>query len=162
PRRGVRVARPVAAVQRGGPAAAAPGPVRAGHPDHAHRGRPRGGGPGDPRALRRGAGELGGGAGGRRRRRRRRRPGGGGRADGAMLWRNDRGDVAAFNIAHLSGTEGWMGPLAVRPELQGHGLGKEIVRAGVTWLRERGARVIGLETMPRTMDNIGFYSSLGF
>jgi len=83
-------------------------------------------------------------------------------ADGAMLWRNDRGEVAAFNIAHLSGTEGWMGPLAVRPELQGHGLGKEIVRAGVSWLRERGARVIGLETMPRTMDNIGFYSSLGF
>jgi GNAT superfamily N-acetyltransferase len=83
-------------------------------------------------------------------------------ADGAMLWRNDRGEVAAFNIAHLSGTEGWMGPLAVRPELQGHGLGKEIVRAGVAWLRERGARVIGLETMPRTMDNIGFYSSLGF
>jgi GNAT superfamily N-acetyltransferase len=83
-------------------------------------------------------------------------------ADGAMLWRTDRGEVAAFNIAHLSGTEGWMGPLAVRPELQGHGLGKQIVTTGVAWLRERGARVIGLETMPRTMDNIGFYSSLGF
>ena len=55
-----------------------------------------------------------------------------------------------------------MGPLAVRPESQGLGLGKEIVRAGVAWLRDRGARVIGLETMPRTMDNIGFYSRLGF
>ena len=83
-------------------------------------------------------------------------------ADGAMLWRTDRGEVAAFNIAHLSGTEGWMGPLAVRPELQGHGLGKEVVRSGIAWLRERGARVVGLETMPRTMDNIGFYSALGF
>jgi len=83
-------------------------------------------------------------------------------ADGAMLWRDDRGDVLAFNIAHLSGAEGWMGPLAVRPEAQGGGLGKEIVRAGVAWLREQGARVVGLETMPRTMDNIGFYSSLGF
>jgi GNAT superfamily N-acetyltransferase len=83
-------------------------------------------------------------------------------AEGAMLWRDDRGSVLAFNIAHLSGTEGWMGPLAVRPEAQGSGLGKEIVRAGVAWLREQGARVIGLETMPRTMDNIGFYSSLGF
>jgi len=33
---------------------------------------------------------------------------------------------------------------------------------GVDWLRSRGATVIGLETMPRTMDNIGFYSRLGF
>src|SRR5947209_13992903 len=83
-------------------------------------------------------------------------------ADGAMLWRGERGEIVAFNIAHLSGAEGWMGPLAVRPESQGNGLGKEIVRAGVSWLRARGARVVGLETMPRTMDNIGFYSSLGF
>jgi GNAT superfamily N-acetyltransferase len=82
--------------------------------------------------------------------------------DGAMLWRGDRGEVAGFNVAHRSGTEGWMGPLAVRPELQGHGLGKEVVRAGIDWLRRHEARTIGLETMPRTMDNIGFYSTLGF
>jgi GNAT superfamily N-acetyltransferase len=81
---------------------------------------------------------------------------------GAMLWRGDRGEIAAFNIAHCSGVEGWMGPLAVKPEYQGAGTGKEIVRAGIDWLRNRGARVIGLETMPRTMDNIGFYSNLGF
>jgi GNAT superfamily N-acetyltransferase len=82
--------------------------------------------------------------------------------EGAMLWRDDRGHVVAFNMVHRSGTEGWMGPLAVRPEWQGGGLGKEIVRAGVRWLTERASTVIGLETMPRTMDNIGFYSGLGF
>jgi GNAT superfamily N-acetyltransferase len=81
---------------------------------------------------------------------------------GAMLWRDERGHIAAFNIAHGSGVEGWMGPLAVRAELQGGGVGKEIVRAGMAWLERRGAAVIGLETMPRTMDNIGFYSALGF
>ena len=80
---------------------------------------------------------------------------------GAMLWRDDRGHVIAFNVAHLSGTEAWMGPLAVHPDHQGHGLGKIVVNAGVGMLRSSGARVIGLETMPRTMDNIGFYSSLG-
>ena len=80
---------------------------------------------------------------------------------GAMVWRGDRGEVAAFNMAHRSGVEGWMGPLAVRPESQGAGIGKQVVRAGVEWLRHSGATVIGLETMPRTMDNIGFYSSLG-
>lgn len=81
---------------------------------------------------------------------------------GAMLWRDERDDIVAFNIAHLSGVEGWMGPLAVRPEWQGTGVGKLIVQAGIDWLREHDARVIGLETMPRTMDNIGFYSRLGF
>lgn len=80
---------------------------------------------------------------------------------GAMLWRDDRGRVVAFNVAHLSGTEAWMGPLAVHPEHQGHGLGKTVVTAGIEMLKASGAKVIGLETMPRTMDNIGFYSSLG-
>src|SRR6476660_10145161 len=42
-------------------------------------------------------------------------------ADGAMLWRDDRGHIVAFNMVHRSGTEGWMGPLAVRTEYQGSG-----------------------------------------
>jgi GNAT superfamily N-acetyltransferase len=81
---------------------------------------------------------------------------------GALLWRDEEGEVIAFNMVHCSGAEGWMGPLAVRPDRQGSGLGKEVVQAGVEWLRARGAATIGLETMPRTMDNIGFYSGLGF
>jgi GNAT superfamily N-acetyltransferase len=83
-------------------------------------------------------------------------------ADGALLWRDERGQVAAFNMVHRSGVEGWMGPLAVRSEFQGSGIGKEVVTRGIEWLKEHGAAVIGLETMPRTMDNIGFYSRLGF
>lgn len=83
-------------------------------------------------------------------------------ADGALLWRDERGHVAAFNMVHRSGVEGWMGPLAVRTELQAAGTGKEVVSRGVEWLKAQGVSVIGLETMPRTMDNIGFYSRLGF
>src|SRR5690606_19636997 len=45
-------------------------------------------------------------------------------AGGALVWRDDQGRIVAFNIAHASGTEGWMGPIAVRPEWQGSGLGK--------------------------------------
>jgi GNAT superfamily N-acetyltransferase len=82
--------------------------------------------------------------------------------DGAMLWRDEHNEVIAFNVAHHSGVEGWMGPLAVRPEWQGTGLGSTIVQSGIAWLKANGAAVIGLETMPRTMDNIGFYSTLGF
>jgi GNAT superfamily N-acetyltransferase len=82
--------------------------------------------------------------------------------EGAMLWRDGRGAIAAFNIAHRSGIEGWMGPLAVRDDCQGAGQGKSIVNAGLDLLKRSGCAVIGLETMPRTMDNIGFYSGLGF
>ena len=81
---------------------------------------------------------------------------------GAMVWRDRGGDIVAFNLAHLSGTEGWMGPLAVRPDRQGEGLGKQIVLAGVEWLKQHSAKTIGLETMPRTVENVGFYSGLGF
>jgi hypothetical protein len=55
-----------------------------------------------------------------------------------------------------------MGPLAVRPDCQGRGLGRRIVQTAVDLLKSKGCRVIGLETMPRTVDNIGFYSGLGF
>jgi len=82
--------------------------------------------------------------------------------EGAMLWRDERDDVAAFNLAHLCGREGWMGPLAVRTDRQGGGVGKTVVGTAADWLIDRGARTVGLETMPRTVDNIGFYSTLGF
>jgi GNAT superfamily N-acetyltransferase len=82
--------------------------------------------------------------------------------EGAMVWRDEAGHVAAFNIAHRSGAEGWMGPLAVRPDRQGSGIGKTIVRTAVDWLVEQGVATLGLETMPRTVENIGFYGRLGF
>lgn len=82
--------------------------------------------------------------------------------EGAMLWRDGRGELIAFNIVHRSGSEGWMGPLAVRIDRQGTGLGRQIVLEGIAWLESQGATTIGIETMPRTIDNIGFYSALGF
>jgi GNAT superfamily N-acetyltransferase len=81
--------------------------------------------------------------------------------DGSMIWRDAEGQMVAFNMVHRSGTEGWMGPLAVRPDRQGEGLGSTMVRTGIDWLRSQGATTIGLETMPRTVDNIGFYSRIG-
>jgi GNAT superfamily N-acetyltransferase len=83
-------------------------------------------------------------------------------AQGAMLWRDEDGRLVAFNVAHHCGAEGWMGPLAVRVDRQGTGLGKAIVRAATDWLLDRGVTTLGLETMPRTVENIGFYAQLGF
>jgi GNAT superfamily N-acetyltransferase len=81
---------------------------------------------------------------------------------GAMLWYDEDDELVAFNMAHQSGVEGWMGPLAVRTDLQERGVGRTIVTAAIEWLTAAGATVVGLETMPRTVDNIGFYSRLGF
>jgi GNAT superfamily N-acetyltransferase len=82
-------------------------------------------------------------------------------AAGAMVWRDADGQVSGFNMVHRSGAEGWMGPLAVRPDRQSAGLGSAMVESGIEWLKSEGAATIGLETMPRTVDNIGFYSRLG-
>jgi GNAT superfamily N-acetyltransferase len=82
--------------------------------------------------------------------------------EGAMVWRDEHNDIAAFNVAHQAGVEGWMGPLAVRPDRQGTGVGKTIVHTAADWLIDRGVTTLGLETMPRTPENIGFYARLGF
>jgi GNAT superfamily N-acetyltransferase len=81
---------------------------------------------------------------------------------GALIWRDEDESPVAFNMVHHSGSEGWMGPLAVRPDRQGLGLGTAVVQTAIDWLKAAGATTIGLETMPRTVDNIGFYSRLGF
>src|SRR5260370_42208691 len=52
---------------------------------------------------------------------------------GAMLWRDEAGGVAAFNIVHRSGAAGRIGALAVRPGRQGARLGKTRVRAATDW-----------------------------
>ena len=82
--------------------------------------------------------------------------------EGAMSWHDAEQNTVAFNVVHRSGTEGWMGPLAVRTDRQGEAIGRTIVETAVEWLKEQHVTTIGLETMPRTVDNIGFYSRLGF
>ena len=81
---------------------------------------------------------------------------------GAMVWRDEDGRLVAFNVAHRCGREGWMGPLAVRVDRQGSGIGKLIVSAATEFLLDQGVTTLGLETMPRTVENIGFYSQVGF
>ncbi len=83
-------------------------------------------------------------------------------ADGAMLWFDRSNEIVALNLAHRSGREGWMGPLVVHPEFQEQGVGKLIVSSAVDWLKGYDVSTLGLETMPRTVQNIGFYGKLGF
>ncbi|MDZ7372674.1 MAG: GNAT family N-acetyltransferase [candidate division KSB1 bacterium] len=81
--------------------------------------------------------------------------------EGSYLLEID-GQIYAFGFAHLWGRVGWVGPVAVAPEVQGRGHGREIMDRCVTALRKAGACTIGLETMPRSYRNLGFYGKLGF
>ncbi len=58
-------------------------------------------------------------------------------------------DDRPWAITHalmLSSYEGWLEGARVHPERQRMGLGKALNEAGVVWLKERGARVVGLAT----------------
>lgn len=70
--------------------------------------------------------------------------------------------LIGYSFAHLWGKIGWIGPVSIIPAHQGRHLGREIMQATVKALQEAGARVIGLETVPRNYRNLGFYSNLGF
>src|SRR5256885_11565052 len=82
--------------------------------------------------------------------------------EGAMVWRDEHGDIAAFNVAHLAGSAGVIGPLAVRPDRQSTGVRKTIVRTAADWLIDRRLTTLRLETMPRTPEHLGFYARLAF
>jgi len=64
----------------------------------------------------------------------------------------------AFSKATVGVSDGWflLGPVAVLPDLHGHGVGSALVTAGLEELRSRGARGCVLVGDP------GFYQRFGF
>jgi ribosomal protein S18 acetylase RimI-like enzyme len=74
----------------------------------------------------------------------------------------ERDRVRAAVFAHRRGRTGWLGPLAVAPEWQGRGLGKKITRRAIRGLEESDCQCIGLETNAVSIDNVAFYSRMGF
>lgn len=67
---------------------------------------------------------------------------------GAVLVAADDRDrvLAMVHIEQLSPKEGWLSAARVRPDHQRQGLGSRLNRAGVDWLRSRGALVVRLTT----------------
>lgn len=72
------------------------------------------------------------------------------------------GEIIGCAFAHTWGDVGWIGPLAVHPNCQGRGIGKELLAAATDYLERAGARTIGLETMPQTVYNLGLYMKNGY
>lgn len=81
--------------------------------------------------------------------------------EGCFVAEGNKG-IAAYAFSRLWGQVGWIGPISVVPAAQGQKLGQALMRETLAVLQNAGARVIGLETMPRNYRNLGFYSKLGF
>ena len=80
-----------------------------------------------------------------------------------MVWRDGDGSIVGFNIVASLGSRGVDGAAGGEQRLAGSRRRTRDARSRASaGCRSRGARTIGLETMPRTVDNIGFYSRLGF
>ncbi|NLS19522.1 N-acetyltransferase [Rhizobium sp. P40RR-XXII] len=71
------------------------------------------------------------------------------------------GHVAFSPVAVESGAEKWygLGPISVRPDQQGHGIGKALIEAGLARLREYGANGCVVLGDPRYYARFGFTSN---
>ena len=81
--------------------------------------------------------------------------------DGCLLAEVD-GTIIGCIFSHVWGSVGWFGPLEVATQFQNRGVGKELVTMSVQYLRSRGCKTIGLETMSNSHKNITMYAKLGF
>ncbi len=81
--------------------------------------------------------------------------------DGCFVAEVD-GQVVGFIFSRTWGAVGWFGTFAVLPEHQGRGIGQRLIAASLDYLRQTDVRVIGLETMPESPNNLGLYLKAGF
>ena len=72
-------------------------------------------------------------------------------------------DSARFQtMADLGDVRGEVSSLGVLTSHRRQGIGKALMTAAEDWLRERGARVVTLDTFLRSPDSVPFYESLGY
>lgn len=72
--------------------------------------------------------------------------------------------LVGFIFSRTWGSEGWFGTFGVLPEYHGQDIGKQLIGASLSYLQDPSypGRTIGLETMPESPYNLGFYTRLGF
>jgi ribosomal protein S18 acetylase RimI-like enzyme len=70
--------------------------------------------------------------------------------------------VIGFSMGHVWGSLGWLGPIAVDPAWQGHGIGQVLTDKALNAIRAKGCRTISLETWAHSTHNIAFYLKSGF
>jgi len=73
-----------------------------------------------------------------------------------------RGAVVASVMMGFDGHRGWIYYVAVRPDLQGHGYGRDIVKAAEDWLREQGCPKVELIIRADNTQVLNVYEKLGY
>lgn len=71
------------------------------------------------------------------------------------------GSLVGFILARTWGSVGWFGTFGVPTQFQRLGIGTALVDRTLTYLTPK-ATTVGLETMPESGANMGFYSRAGF
>jgi len=74
----------------------------------------------------------------------------------------DRDGIAGFIFSRKLGSLGWIGVFGVDPCRHGLDIGKPLLEAACAALETGGCSIIGLETMPDSPYNVGFYLKYGF
>jgi ribosomal protein S18 acetylase RimI-like enzyme len=72
------------------------------------------------------------------------------------------GKVAATVMVGYDGHRGWIYLLAVRPDLQRKGIGRQMMEHAEQWLRQLGCPVAKLQVEQARADAVGFYQKLGY
>lgn len=72
------------------------------------------------------------------------------------------GSVVGTAMGGYDGHRGWLYTVAVRPDLQGRGLGRALVRHVETSLRVLGCPKLNLQVLTSNARVIGFYERLGY
>jgi ribosomal protein S18 acetylase RimI-like enzyme len=78
-----------------------------------------------------------------------------------LIARNE-GCVAGSVMVGFDGHRGWVYYLACQPQFQRLGIGRALMSAAETWLRERGAPKIQLMVRDDNKAALGFYEALGY
>lgn len=80
----------------------------------------------------------------------------------AVFMADEHGEPSGYTIVGVQAGAGFIQRLAVKEKFQGHGIGGDLLRAGVSWCRSRGARNIVLNVRESSTRAIGLYRSEGF
>jgi GNAT superfamily N-acetyltransferase len=80
-----------------------------------------------------------------------------------LLSREADGSLVASVNLRRDGAQAWLGMLAVRPPLQGSGLGRRVVEGAEAWARERwGARAMRMKVIVQRVELIAWYERRGY
>ena len=74
----------------------------------------------------------------------------------------DAGELMASVMVGYDGHRGWMNYLAVSPDRQGNGYGRDLVREAERLLTERGCPKLNLQVRASNRSVIDFYQAIGY